>query len=173
MNSIVKKIAILLLFQINIVSASWMMVKFINQSDLTFFQAVRANDIVIPSITDILNSGKNPIILSPDALFGSQGGCKIIMKTPQGDQVGFSFFGNPTYRVANGRAMNADIASRNAAANLQSSIMARIFMVQNNNQQKLVGFTGYEQDGQLFALTITGRQGNYAAILTPQLPAKK
>ena len=173
MNSIVKKIAILLLFQINVVSASWMIVKIINQSDLTFSQAVRANDVVIPSITEILNSGKNPIVLSPEALFGSQGGCKIIMKNQQGRQVGFAFFGNPTYRVANGRAINADIASRNAAANLQSSIMARVFMVQDDTTQKLVGFTGYEQDGQLFALTITGTQGNYAVILTPQLPTKK
>ncbi len=158
-----------LLVQFSVMQATWIIVKIDNQSDLTFVQAARGDkDVEIQSISQILQASlTNPKIinLSPDAFFGSVGGCKIIAQTPQGKQATISFFGDVRHKVANGRARYADLDSRNAATGLKSSMMARVFMTQEGGVARLIGFTGYEQENQQFSLTLTGSDGSYQTVL--------
>ncbi len=168
MNSIKILLTMGLLMQMSTMQAMWVITKIENQSDLIFTQAARGdNDTEIASISEKLKSPTqaNMISLSPEALFGSSGGCKIIAQTPAGDKIAISFFGDSTHRVANGRARYADLDSRNAAALTKSSMMARVFMVQGGNM-KLIGFVGYEQVNQNMALALTGSANNYQITLT-------
>ncbi|MBV8660821.1 MAG: hypothetical protein JO129_01585 [Candidatus Dependentiae bacterium] len=163
--------AIILLMYISMAQATWVIVKIDNRSDLTFEKAARNNDVEIASISQTLKNSEKPgssvINLSADACFGSSGGCKIIAKTPQGNNITIAFYGEPTHRVANGRADYADLDSRNAAATIKKSMMPRVFMIQDDGTVKLIGFAGYDRMNQKFALKLTGSQGNYRAGLTP------
>jgi hypothetical protein len=158
-----------LLMQLSVAQATWIIVKIDNQSDLIFTQAARNNDVEIASISQVLtksqNSDSNIIYLDGQAFFGSVGGCKIIAQTPDGNQIAIAFFGDPRHRVANGRVRNADLDSRNAAASLKQSMLARVFMVQDG-VMKLIGFAGYEDMNQQFALKVTGSAGTYQVELT-------
>lgn len=162
--------AIGLLMYISVAQATWVIVKIDNQSDLTFEQAARNNDVEIASISQTLKSPKksdsNIISLSADTCFGSSGGCKIIAKTPQGDKITIAFYGDPTHRVANGRADYADVDARKAAATVKKSMMPRVLMMQSDGSTKLIGFAAYDKMNQQFALKLTGSQGNYQAGLT-------
>lgn len=146
----------------------WLLVKVYNSSDLTLLRAARFNNVEIPSVSEQLHQGVVdqllPMIINPASLFGSSGNCKIIAQTPEGKKIAFCFFGDPTHRVANGRALQADLQSRNAAALTKQSMLARVFM-EHDTTFTLVGFAGYEQDNQQFALKLIGAQGNYVASL--------
>src|SRR3989339_209799 len=168
MNSIKILLTMSLLVQISTMQAMWVITKITNQSDLVFVQAARGdNNTEIASISEKLKNPTqaNVINLQADALFGSSGGCKIIAQTPAGNTIAIAFFGDPTHRVANGRAHYADLDCRNAAALTKSAMMARVFMVQGGSM-KLIGFAGYEESNQSMALTLTGSAGNYQVALS-------
>lgn len=156
-----------LLIQFSIVQATWIIVKIDNQSDLIFVQAARNNDVEIQSISQVLTQSQSQglIYLDSDAFFGSSGGCKIIAQTPQGNQISIAFFGDPTHRVGNGRARYTDLNSRNAAALVKQSMMARVFTMQGN-VANLIGFAGYDDEKQHFSLKLLGSGGVYEAVLT-------
>lgn len=170
MNSMIIKfvVAFGLLTQLSVVQATWIIVKIDNQSDLTLMQAARNNDVEIASISQSLQKSQNSDVktvnLDADAFFGSSGGCKIVAQTPQGNQISIAFFGDPRHRVANGRARYTDLESRNAAAFLKQSMMARVFMIQDG-VMKLIGFAGYEDLEHPFTLKIIGSGGYYQAEL--------
>ena len=151
------------LMQAFTMQSAWFIVAIDNNSDLTYIKAARNGDIEIPSISQILtqSAGQKTVFLSADALFGSLGGCKIMTVNKQGQSIALIFFGDPTYRVANGRAQYADLASRNAAATLRSAMMARVFMMLADGSTKLIGFAGYEEKNQPIALNLQGVGGNY------------
>ena len=171
MNAIKIICTLSLVMHISMIQATWIIVKIDNQSDLVFSQAVRSNGVEIASISQVLKKSQdnknNIVYLDSDAFFGSSGGCKIIAKAPTGNLVTIAFFDDPRHRVANGRVRNADIDSRNAAALIKDPMIARIFILQDGIQ-KLIGFTGYENENQNVALTLTGSQGNYQARLVLQ-----
>jgi hypothetical protein len=159
--------SISLLMQVFTMQSAWFIVAIDNNSDLTYIKAARNGDIEIPSISQILiqSIGQKTVFLSADALFGSLGGCKIMTINKQGQSIGLLFFGDPTYRVANGRAEFADLASRNAAAMLRSSMMARVVRMLADGSTKLVGFAGYEEKNQPIALNLQGVDGDYRVDL--------
>ncbi len=168
MNSIKFVSIVAFCAQFSMMQATWIIVKIDNQSDLTFVQAARSdNNVEIQSISQVLTKSADLklIKLDADAFFGSSGGCKIIAQTPAGNQIAISFFGDVTHRVANGRARYTDLDSRNAAAIMKKTMMARIFMMQDD-VMKLIGYAGYDNDRQQFALKLTGSNGNYQAKLS-------
>ena len=160
----------IVLTQVSYIQAGWIIVQIDNRSDLVFTQAVRSNGVEIASISQALktsqsNSNGNLISLSADALFGSSGGCKIIAQNSAGNQVTIAFFGDVRHNVASGRIDNADLDSRTAAGSIKDPMIARVFITQVTPPQ-LIGFAGYENENQKFALTLIGSGGNYQAILT-------
>lgn len=171
MNVIKILCALSLLMQLSVLQATWVIVKIDNQSDLSFVQAARHNNVEIASISHTLKNhttDDNLIHLDAQALFGSSGGCKIVTKNPQGDQIFIAFFGGPRHRVANGRAYNhACEDSRRAAESISSSKIARVFMVQDDVSE-LIGFAGYDEENQPFALQVIGDNGKYQATLIAQ-----
>ncbi|MBP6869885.1 hypothetical protein KBC04_03320 [Candidatus Babeliales bacterium] len=158
--------AFCLFLQIYSLQGSWIIVKIDNQSDLTLVQAVRNHDVEIGSISEIFKKSRNQnsIVLPADALFGTSGGCKVIAQTSQGVQFAFSFFGDVTHRVGNGRASFADLDSRNAAALVKEPMMARVFQI-HNGVMKLIGYTGFYKENQQFKFTLQGSSGSYQAQL--------
>lgn len=155
------------LVHISVAHSAWFIVDIDNNTDLTLLRAVRDNDIEIPSISVLFTQSLHPykITLPIEAAFGSLGGCKIVAQNKEGQLFTFAFFGDPAYRVANGRALFADLESRNAAASLLSSMMARVFMIRSDGSMQLVGFTSYEVNNQLVALKLSGSDGNYQVAL--------
>jgi|GEM_PF-1297883 len=173
-----KNIFIVLLIQAQILSASWIIVRVDNQSDLIFKQAVRKNEVEIQSVSQNLIKKdqkkikvlphSNIIYLDKSMLFGSNGGCKIIAETPQGHAMQILFFGDYKHKVSNGRALLTDVDSRLAAESLKDlnkPMMARVFTHQKNNN-KLIGYADYLENGQEFSLILMGSDGNYKADLT-------
>lgn len=156
-----------LMLQICSLQASWIIVQVDNKTDLTLVKAVRQNNIEIDAVSQIFQNSQNKksFKISSDLLFGSLNGCKIVAKSLQGDEIAFSFFGDAAYRIANGRAPFADLDSRNAAAVTKPSIMARVFQSQSG-VIKLIGSTGFDQEGQKFKLTLLGSLGNYQVQFT-------
>ena len=152
----------------SMVHAAWFVVAIDNNTDLTLIKAIRGNDIEIPSISQIFTKAINQheISLSGQGPFGSLASCKIVAQDKQGQNVTFALFGDPAYRVANGRAAFADLDSRNAAATLLSSMMARVFMIRLDGTMQLVGFVGYEENNQSIALTLNGAAGSYQVNFT-------
>lgn len=171
MNHIKFLCTFIALTQVFYIQASWIIVQIDNRSDLVFAQAVRSNGVEIASISQRLktsqsDSNGNLVSLGADALFGSSGGCKIIAQTPVGNQVTIAFFGDVRHNVANGRVGNADLDSRNAAGSIKDPMIARVFITQGATPPQLIGFAGYENENQKFALTLTGTGGNYQIKLT-------
>lgn len=158
-----------ILFFMTVSKAAWVIVNIENDSNLTLVQAARNNGAEIPSISQLLvaNIHNEWVAIPADALFGSVGGCKIIAHNKQNNQILFTFFGDPTHRVANGRAPQADLDSRNAAATLKSSYMARVFLVIGDTK-KLVGFLGFDEENQPMNLKIMNSGDSYEVLLFPQ-----
>lgn len=147
--------------------ASWIIVQVDNKTDLNLVQAVRQNNIEIDAVSQIFqnSSNKKSFKIPADLLFGSLHGCGIVGKSLPGDmQATFLFLADPTYRVANGRASFADLDSRNAAAGIKQSMMARVFAMQQG-VMKLIGSIGFDQDGQRYRLIFTGSLGDYQVQL--------
>ena len=160
-------VLVVILLQNSYVQTSWLLVGINNNCDLTLVKAARNNDVEIPSISQILTQAVNQhaIMLSPELLFGSAGGCKIIAQNKQAVPFSFVFYGDPVHRVANGRALFADLDSRNGAATLKSAMMARVFMVRNDGSMKLVGYTGYEVNNQKIIMLLQGSNQEYQVVL--------
>lgn len=160
---------VILFMQAPILQATWIIVSLDNQSDLKLLQAVRNNDVEIPSISRLFQSTDNlhnaTIHLDPELYFGSLGGCRIIAEMPSGKKLSLAFFGDPTNKVANGRAQYTDVDSRNAATPWKQDRMARVMMMQDN-RFKLVGFVGYQALNQKMNVKITGSHGAYAVTIT-------
>lgn len=164
-----KLLYILLLFGVCETRATWVVVKIDNQSDLQFTQAARNNDVVIQSISQKIQNAQSDgqVNLDATAQFGTVGGCRIIALTPQGQRVSLRFLADPSYRVANGRAMHTDLNSRTQAGLHNQGMMARV-MLEEQGVLKLIGYyCGYEQEDQPFAITIKGSGGQYQATLIP------
>lgn len=157
-----------LLSTVFMIDGSWFVVAIDNSSDLTLSKALRADNIEIPSISQIFMQTKNQhaITIPIDLSFGSLAGCAIVGQNQQGQSITFSLFGDSAYRVANGRAQFTDLASRNAATNLLSLNLARVFVLLPDGTMQLAGFAGYEQNNQPIALTLTGSAGNYQVSCT-------
>ena len=155
------------------VQATWIIVMIENKSDLKLAQAVRAAYNQSPQnkqnveIQSISKKIQNKTDLSKQDAFGSVGGCKIIAQNPQGQDILISFLADPTNRVANGRAKDADAFSRAAAGLHNQGMMARV-MLEADGGKKLIGsYCGYEQESQPFKLVLKGSGGNYQAVLMP------
>lgn len=163
-----KLLYIFLLFAYEM-NATWVVVKIDNQSDLQFTQAARNNDVVIQSISNKIQSSDNLNNISFDEKdqFGTVGGCRVVAVTPEGVKVSLRFLGDPTYRVANGRARYSDLNSRLAAGLQNKAMMARVMLEEQGVLTLIGSYCGYEQDNQPFAITINGSNGTYHVQLTP------
>ncbi len=164
----IKKIVVLslLIFSYTI-QARWILVSIQNKSDLVLLQAAHHNEVEIQSLSSKIKNvdSFNTISLQVDDLFGSVGNCKIIGKNPAGDKITISLYGDPTHRVANGRALLADSQSRQAAFAIKESMLARVFLQASQQHPELIGYCGYETDNQVMTLVVTGSLGNYQAKL--------
>ena len=156
-----------LLLHVYCLQGSWIIVQIDNRSDLTLMQAVRNHNVEIDSISQIFKNApdKNSINIPKEALFGTSGGCEIIVKAPDSTQFEILFLSDLTHRVANGRSFSADLDSRNAAAFIKQPMMARVFEKKVDGTMKLLGFAPFDDENQQFRLTLTGSQGNYQAQL--------
>ncbi len=161
----IKLLSIFVLFSGNL-DARWILVSIENKSDLVLLQAAHHNDVEIQSLSSKIKNAHSleKISLEVDDFFGSVGNCKILGKNPAGQKVTISLFGDPTHRVANGRALFADSASRQAASLIKESMLARVFLT-CDDVVALIGYSGYEVDNQGINLVITGSSGNYQAKL--------
>jgi len=155
-----------LMLQVISLQASWIIVDVDNQTDLILLRAVRNNNVEIDSISQIFKNSQNKehVKIPVDALFGTSGGCKIIAQSLENQIYEFSFFGDFTHRIANGRSFFTDLDSRNAAAFVKKPMMARVFQL-HHDVMKLIGFVGFDQDHQQFTLKLSGSAGNYQAQL--------
>jgi hypothetical protein len=166
------------LLQIVITQTKWVVVEVENGSDAVITCAARHDKAVIPSISRLFQ-GMDPIIKQPNkvsipsqALFGSDGQCKLMLQTPQGDRVAFCFLGDPVFKVCQGRVDYPNLQSRNAAADLKEPMMARVVLVCDGNgncEPVLIGHLGYDfvETPKPLGVKIMGSQGQYAAVLYP------
>lgn len=156
----------ILMMQLCSLQASWIIVGIENQTDLILVKAVRNNNIEINSISEIFKkfSGMQNIQIPADFLFGTSGGCRIIAQSLDNKIYEFLFLGDFTHRIANGRSFLTDLDSRNGAAFIKNSMMARVFQL-HDDSMKLIGFFGFDQEHQQFKLKLLGSGGNYRAEL--------
>lgn len=160
---------IFLLLQFYGMHATWVVDGITNQSDLKFVQAARNNDVEIQSISQKLQDTPKlkTTKLGESTRFGTSNGCKIIAQTPKGETVTIKFLGDPTHRVATGRAADADLSSRTVAGLNNKGMMARVIF-EAQGVKKLIGFyCGYEKENQLFKLVLKGSKGDYEVVVTP------
>ncbi len=164
-----KLLGIFLLLQFDGMHATWVVGSITNQSDLNFNQAARNNNVEIQSISQKLQDTPKlkTTKLGESARFGAANGCKIMAQTPKGETVTIKFLGDPTHRVATGRAPDADLSSRKSAGLSNKGMMARVIL-EAQGVKKLIGYyCGYEKENQLFKLVLKGSQGDYQAVITP------
>jgi len=164
----IKKIRLLSVVLLCVVEiqARWILISIQNKSDLVLLQAAHHHDVEIQSLSSKIKeqSSFDRIMLEVDDNFGSVGSCKIIGINSAGEKISISFFGDPTHKVANGRAVFADSSSRQIASNIKTSMLARVFLITPQGVQ-LIGSSGYEVDNQPMNLILTGSLGDYQATL--------
>lgn len=171
-------VATYLMLSVLCLEATWVVSSIQNTSDISLKQAARTNrkkqDVTVQSVTKTLHSSQNSttILLQKEASFGSSGNCKIKGVTGLGKSVTISFLGNPTNRVANGRADRdltaTDVVksgSRRAASDIKTANMARVILTTQDGDEQLLAFSGYEKDGQKFVLHISGKKQKYHGVL--------
>ena len=158
-------IFIMLLIGFQTFEANWIVSKVANRSDLKLKKAVRGiKNIEIKPISKLFSAASNGLIINLESisLFGTSGGCKIIANTPEGKEVEIFFLSDPTLRISSGRDQLPSIESRRAIIDVKSGMFARVFLKdKESGDVKLLGFKGYDKDGEKFQLILDKVDGQY------------